>query len=82
VVVSISSEPSGADVCLASTRTRLGKTQLDWKTERSARNTRLLVRKEGYRGEEITVAPERDVKRRVVLRRLGSDDLEDTETCQ
>jgi serine/threonine-protein kinase len=82
VIVSISSEPSGADVCLAATRTRIGKTQLDWRTERSPRNTKLLVRKEGYRGEEITVAPERDVKRRVVLRKLGSDDLEDTEPCQ
>ena len=81
VTIAISSDPPGAEVCLAEGRARLGKTQLDWKTEKSSRVTRLLVRKEGYRGEEIAIAPERDGKRRVVLQKLGLDDLEDVQPC-
>jgi hypothetical protein len=82
VTVAITSDPPGADVCLAASRARLGRTELDWKTERSSKPTRLLLRKEGYRGEEISIVPERDGKRRVVLHKLGADDLEDTEGCQ
>jgi eukaryotic-like serine/threonine-protein kinase len=82
VTVAITSIPPGADVCLAGSRTRIGRTDLDWKTERSSRPTRLLVRKEGYRGEEISFAPERDAKKRIVLHKLGADDLEDTEGCR
>ncbi len=82
VTVSIASDPRGADVCLAGLRRLMGKTRFDWTTERNTLPVRLLVRKQGYRGEEISVVPNSNGKRHVRLKRLGSDEVEDAEKCE
>ena len=76
------SQPAGADVCLASDRALLGKTKLTWKTDRSPNPTKLLIRKPGFRGQEISVVPARDVSKAVTLNKLGPDDIDDTDNCE
>ena len=78
----IASEPSGADVCLAKNHVLLGKTKFEWNADRSARPTKLLLRKRGYRGQEISIAPDRDASKQVTLTKLGPDDLDDTDNCE
>jgi serine/threonine-protein kinase len=82
VKVVIGSEPAGADVCLAKDHVLLGRTKLEWSAEKSSHATRLLIRKRGYRGQELTVAVDRDAKREVTLTKLGPDDLDDTDNCE
>jgi serine/threonine-protein kinase len=82
VKVVITSEPPGADVCLAKNRLWLGKTKFEWSTEKSTRAAKLLIRKHGYRGQELTVAADRDATKQVTLTRLGPDDLDDTDNCE
>jgi hypothetical protein len=82
VKVVITSEPPGADVCLAKNRLWLGKTKFEWSAEKSARTAKLLIRKHGYRGQELTVAADRDATKQVTLTRLGPDDLDDTDNCE
>ena len=80
--VTITSQPPGADVCLASDRILLGRTKLSWNTDRSTTPSRLLIRKRGYRGQEITVVPGRDPGKFVKLDNLGPDDMENIDNCQ
>ena len=82
VKVVITSEPSGADVCLAKDRILLGRTRFEWSPEKSARVAKFMIRKRGYRGEEVAVATDRDAKKQVTLSKLGPDDIDDTDTCQ
>ena len=81
VKVEIVTDPPGADVCLARDGILLGKTKYEWSTEKSSRVAKLWVRKEGYRGQDVSVAPRHDTRKQVTLKRLGVDDLEDTEGC-
>jgi len=78
----ISSQPVAADVCLASNRVSLDKTRLEWSAERSPRAVKLLVRKIGYRGQEIAVTPNGDARRQITLEKLGPDDMDDTVSCE
>src|SRR5262249_21549020 len=55
VTLVIATEPPGADVCLAKDRVLIGKTKLEWTTEKSARRAHLLIRMPGYHGQELTV---------------------------
>jgi tRNA A-37 threonylcarbamoyl transferase component Bud32 len=84
VTVTITSKPSGADVCLASNGALIGKTQLTWSlsADRAAHVTHLLIRKRGYRGREITVSGDRDLKKMITLDKLGPDDMEDVDNCR
>jgi hypothetical protein len=82
VTVAIGSDPSGADVCLASDHVVLGKTDFRWSTEKGARTVKLLVRKRGYRGQDFTVTTDRDATRQVKLYKLGADDIDDIENCK
>ena len=82
VKVVIASDPPGADVCLARDGILLGKTRYEWSTEKSSRVSKFWVRKEGYRGQEVLVAPQHDTRKQVVLKKIGADDLEDTEGCR
>jgi serine/threonine-protein kinase len=77
----ISTTPSGADVCFASDRVLLGKTRLDVNTKRNTGEAKLLIRKAGYRGQEITVVADHDVKKAIKLEPLGPDDMASTENC-
>jgi hypothetical protein len=82
VHVTISTEPAGADVCLVSDRVLLGKTSFDWAVERSPQTYKLLIRKTGYRGQELTVSADGDVRHRVALDKLGPDDIDDVVNCK
>ena len=82
VKVVITSEPSGADICLAKDHRLLGKTKLEWNTDKSSRPTRLLIRKRGFRGQEIAVDTDRDAQKQITLHKLGPDDLDDTDNCE
>jgi hypothetical protein len=82
VKVVITSEPSGADVCLSRNHLLVGKTKLEWNADRSSRPTKLLLRKRGYRGQEIAVDTDRDTQKAVTLHKLGPDDLDDTDNCE
>ncbi len=77
----ITSEPSGADVCLASTRALVGRTNLSFSANKGGRATQLLIRKRGYRGQEITVSADREPTK-VKLDKLGPDDMEDIDNCE
>jgi serine/threonine-protein kinase len=81
--VTITSQPSGADVCLASNRELIGKTSLSLPVNGDrSRPMRLLIRKRGYRGQEITISPDQELKKAIRLDKLGPDDMEDIENCQ
>ncbi|MEP6653182.1 MAG: protein kinase [Myxococcales bacterium] len=82
VTIAIASDPPGADVCLARDRIRLGRTTFDWKAEKSSHAAKFLIRKRGYRGQEIEVAPDHDVKKRVKLDKLRPDDIDDVDNCE
>ena len=82
IKIAISSEPSGADVCLSKDHILLGKTNFEWSTDKSARTAKLLIRKRGYRGREIAITADRDGKKQVTLSQLGPDDLDDTDNCE
>jgi serine/threonine-protein kinase len=82
IKVVISSEPAAADVCRADDRALLGKTRLIWNVERGPRPVKLLIRKRGYRGQEIAVVPTHDASRTVTLDRLGPDDIDDVDNCR
>jgi eukaryotic-like serine/threonine-protein kinase len=82
VKVVIASKPPGADVCLAKNRILLGHTKLDWKTEKKSGTAKLLIRMSGFRGEELKVNLEHDVKTAVTLDKLGPDDIADVDTCE
>jgi hypothetical protein len=82
VKVVIASNPSGADVCLTKDRILLGRTSFEWRPEKSSRVAKLMIRKHGYRGEEISVATDHDVTKQVSLGKLGPDDIDDTDTCE
>jgi serine/threonine protein kinase len=82
VKVLITSEPPGADVCLKNDRILLGKTKFSWSTDKSPQEAKLLIRKRGYRGQEISVIPDRQVKQLVTLDKLGPDDIDDIDNCQ
>ncbi|HXU00217.1 MAG TPA: serine/threonine-protein kinase [Polyangia bacterium] len=82
VKVVITSDPAGADICLAKDHRLLGKTKLEWSADRSSRSTKLLVRKRGYRGQEISVETEHDAQKQITLHKLGPDDLDDTDNCE
>jgi tRNA A-37 threonylcarbamoyl transferase component Bud32 len=82
VNLAIETIPSGADVCLASDMVLLGKTTLNWGVERSSRSFKLLIRKPEYRGQELTVSAEGDMKYQVVLDKLGRDDIDDVVVCK
>jgi hypothetical protein len=82
IKIAIASEPAGADVCLAKNHLLLGRTNFEWSADKSTRPAKLLLRKRGYRGQEITVAADRDVRRHVTLVKLGPDDLDDTDNCE
>jgi eukaryotic-like serine/threonine-protein kinase len=82
VKVVITSEPSGADVCLKNDRVLLGRTRLSWIVDKSPHEAKLLIRKRGYRGQEISVVPDREVKEVVTLDKLGPDDIDNTDNCQ
>jgi eukaryotic-like serine/threonine-protein kinase len=82
VKVVIASSPTGADVCRADDRILIGRTKLTWNTERAAHPVKLLLRKRGYRGQDITVVPTRDAAREVTLDRLGPDDIDDVDNCK
>jgi len=82
VKVVITSEPSGADICLAKDHRLLGKTKLEWNTDKSSRPTRLLIRKRGFRGQELAVDTDRDAQKQITLHKLGPDDLDDTDNCE
>jgi serine/threonine-protein kinase len=82
IKIAIASEPSGADVCLARDHLLLGRTNFEWSADKSARPAKLLIRKRGYRGQEITLAPDRDARKQVTLAKLGPDDLDDTDNCE
>jgi hypothetical protein len=60
----------------------LGKTALDWGIDRSDRTYKLLIRKTGYRGQELSVSADGDVKHRIVLDKLGPDDIDDVVNCK
>jgi eukaryotic-like serine/threonine-protein kinase len=77
----ISSTPPGADVCFASDHVVLGKTRLDVTTKRSTGTAKLLIRMTGYRGQDIPVVADRDIKKSVTLVPLGPDDISSTENC-
>ena len=77
----ISSAPSGADVCFASDRVLLGKTRLDVATKKNAGAAKLLIRKAGYRGQEISIVADHDIKKSIKLEPLGPDDMASTENC-
>jgi hypothetical protein len=81
VKVVIASDPPGAEVCLARDGILLGRTSYEWIAERSARAAKFRLWKEGYRAEEISIAPQHDTRKRVVLRKVGVDDIEDLESC-
>jgi serine/threonine-protein kinase len=81
VKVFISSDPPGADVCLAGNRVLLGKTKLEWTIDKGTKDLKLMVRKVGYRGQDITFVPDGDFAKRVELDRLGPDDIDDA-GCQ
>jgi serine/threonine-protein kinase len=82
VKIVIASQPAAADVCLASNRVSLGKTRLEWSTEKSPHAVKLLVRKVGYRGQELAVTLNADARRQVTLEKLGPDDMDDTVNCE
>jgi serine/threonine-protein kinase len=82
VRVVIASEPPGADVCLAKDRKLLGRTKLDWKAEKRSGAEKVLIRKRGYRGDEINIDFAHDAKKAVTLTKLGPDDIDDTDTCE
>jgi len=82
VKVVITSEPSGADICLAKDHRLLGKTTLEWSADRTSRATKLLIRKRGFRGQEISVDTDRDTQKQITLHKLGPDDLDDTDNCE
>jgi serine/threonine-protein kinase len=82
VKVVIASQPPGADLCLQKDRILLGKTRFEWHAPRSSREARLLIRKRGYRGQELAVATDRDSKRLVTLEKLGPDDIDDIDNCR
>jgi serine/threonine-protein kinase len=79
--VTITSQPSGADVCLASDRILLGRTKLSLSPDRFSSASKLLIRKRGYRGQEVSVGPGGDPSRHVKLDRLGPDDMENIDNC-
>jgi serine/threonine-protein kinase len=81
IKVVITSQPSGANVCLATDHILLGKTRFEWSPDRSTSTAKLLIRKGGYRGQEIEVATDRDSRKQVRLTKLGRDDLDDTDNC-
>jgi serine/threonine-protein kinase len=82
IKVVITSEPEGADVCLARDHILIGRTKLEWSAEKSTRNVKLLLRKRGYRGQEVVVATDRDGKKQVTLAKLGPDDVDDIDNCE
>jgi eukaryotic-like serine/threonine-protein kinase len=82
IKIAIVSDPPGADVCLAKDRILIGHTKLDWKVEKSSTAAKLLVRKRGYRGEEVTLKLQHDISKAVKLDKLGPDDIDDTDTCE
>jgi serine/threonine protein kinase len=82
IKVAITSQPPGADVCLEKDRILLGRTKLDWKTEKRSGTAKVLIRKRGYRGEEITLDLEHDTRTAVTLDKLGPDDIDDLDTCE
>jgi eukaryotic-like serine/threonine-protein kinase len=82
VKVLITSDPPGADVCLKKDRILLGRTRFSWSVDKSSTEAKLLIRKRGYRGQEISVVPEREVKQLVTLDKLGPDDIDDIDNCQ
>jgi serine/threonine-protein kinase len=82
VHVMIASDPPGADVCLASDRVLLGRTSLDWSTPKSGATLKFLIRKSGYRGQEISVSADTDARKRVDLDKLGPDDIDDVTNCR
>jgi serine/threonine-protein kinase len=81
VNVVVVSEPPAADVCLAKDRILIGRTKLEWTPEKSSRRAKLLVRKRGYRGRDITVGLDRDVTKHVTLNKLGPDELDNVDNC-
>jgi hypothetical protein len=82
VQVDIVTTPAGADVCLVKDRVLLGKTPFRWNAEQSRENVKFLVRKTGYRGQEIAVSTEGDGMQRVDLDKLGPDDIDDVVNCR
>jgi hypothetical protein len=82
VKVVITSDPSGADVCLKKDRVLLGKTKFSWSTGKTPNQAKILSRKRGYPGQEIKVVPNREVKELITLDKLGPDDIDDTDNCE
>jgi hypothetical protein len=82
VKVVITSDPPGADVCLKKDRILLGRTKFSWSVDKSVQEAKLLIRRRGYRGQEISVVPDREVKQLVTLDKLGPDDIDDIDNCQ
>jgi hypothetical protein len=78
----IASEPAGADVCFATDRVLLGRTKLTWNADRSSNPAKVLIWKAGYHGQQLSIVPERDVKARVTLKKIGPDDIAEVESCQ
>jgi hypothetical protein len=78
----ITSEPAGADVCLAKDHVLLGRTKLEWSADRGMHPAKLLLRKRGYRGQEIAVGTDRDGRKQVTLSKLGPDDIDDIDNCE
>ena len=77
----ITSTPPGAEVCFATDRILLGKTRLEVNTKKSSSTARLLIRKAGFRGQEISIVADHDVKKAIKLEPLGPDDMASTENC-
>ena len=68
-------------VCLARDHVLLGKTKFEWSADKGTRPAKLLIRKRGYRGQELSVAADRNASKQVTLTKLGPDDLDDTDNC-
>lgn len=57
VVLTITSEPSGAEVFLPGADEPIGVTPFEYETAPSSDELRLLLRRDGYKDAELTVTP-------------------------
>ncbi|MDB4981054.1 MAG: hypothetical protein JWM82_1806 [Myxococcales bacterium] len=66
----------------AAQRIDVGPMIFDWTSEKSTRTVKFLLRMPGYRGQELSVSADGDTKQRVVLDKLGPDDIDDVQNCK
>jgi serine/threonine-protein kinase len=81
VHLGIDSDPTGAEVCLASDHVLLGNARVSVELPGDGGRVAFLVRHPGYRIERVSLRADRDQTQLVKLHPLGPDDLEAAAPC-